>query len=76
MNDLPQLPAPIRWLLSGLVRHILVGLGTALIARGVITQDQNSEFLNWGVSTALVVGGLIWSYLNTKAQSASNSAGK
>lgn len=67
---LPALPQPIRWLVTGAIRHAVVGLGAALVTQHLIDGAQQTTFDNWATDTVLVIGGLAWSFLNHKAQTA------
>lgn len=67
---LPGLPQPIRWLVTGAIRHSIVGLGAVLVSQHVLNGTQQTAFNNWGTDTVLVVLGLGWSFLNHKAQTA------
>jgi len=74
--DLPSLPQPIRWLVTGFVRHAIVGLGAGLLSEHIVSSTaQQTAFDNWGTDTVLVVAGLVWSYLNHKAQTAPSTTG-
>lgn len=69
-DNIPQLPLPIRWAVSGLIRHSMVGLGAALLAGHVLpNQTADDQFVNWSVNSTLIIGGLIWSLLSEKAKS-------
>lgn len=70
LGALPQLPQPIRWLITGAVRHAIVGLGATLLGQHILDATQQTAFDNWGTDTVLVVAGLLWSFLNHKAQAA------
>lgn len=72
-SALPTLPQPIRWLITGAVRHAVVGLGTVLFTQHILDASQQTAFNNWGTDSVLVVAGLAWSFMSHKAQTASST---
>jgi len=74
-SGLPALPQPIRWLITGAIRHAVVGLGTVLFTQHIFDATQQTAFNNWGTDTVLVVLGLGWSFLNHKSQAAASTTG-
>ena len=73
--QLPGLPQPIKWLITGAVRHAIVGFGAVLLSQHILsTTAQQTAFNNWGTDTVLVVAGLAWSFLNHKAQAAASTS--
>lgn len=73
-SALPALPLPIRWAVSGLIRHSMVGIGAALLASHVLpTQTASDQFVNWAVNGVLILGGLGWSLLNEKAKTSATT---
>lgn len=66
-SGLPALPQPIRWLVTGAVRHAVVGAGVWLLSEHILTSAQQTAFDNWGTDTVLVVLGLAWSFMSHKA---------
>ena len=50
--------------IGGLIRHALTTLGGGLVANGLLTSDQLSN----AVGALVVLGGLIWSIYQKRAQ--------
>ncbi len=73
-TQLPALPQPIRWLITGAVRHAVVGLGVWLLSEHILSAQQQTAFNNWGTDTVLVVAGFVWSFMNHKAQAAQSAS--
>ncbi len=74
-TDLPDIvnatPFPIRWIIQGQIRHLMVIAGTYMLAKGIIPSSTvESAFIDWGVNGGLILTGLIWSFMDKKAKTA------
>ena len=67
-ND--QIPSVLQWIIKGQARHIMTTIGGMLLAKGLLpNQAADQQFIDWGVSGALIIGGMVWSALEKKASS-------
>ena len=68
-----QLPGLIAWVITGQARHVMTALGGALLAHGFLpNQAADQQFIQWGVSGVLIIGGMLWSALEKKQISSPN----
>ena len=73
-TDLPDIvnetPFPIRWIIQGQLRHLMVIAGTYMLAKGILPSNTAEQaFVDWGVNGGLILIGLGWSLMDKKAKS-------
>lgn len=51
----------------GQIRHVVTALGGAFVGMGIITAGQNTAILD-GVGAAVVLIGMVWSWLAPEKQ--------
>lgn len=65
-----ETPFPIRWIIQGQIRHLMVAAGTYMLAKGILPSGTAEQaFVDWGVNGGLILAGLGWSFLDKKTKS-------